>query len=280
MQSDNQLRFTDLESSTTPSDNTSKKITKKRLPGTDLPKDLGSLSDSDLEKTESVDNLGFQFFNEYISYRPFQYLAFKDIRNRITEENRAVRTDESEEDVDSLYRIRRRQPLDQLNLAFEREDAELEQIHHLPLNFTDKVAEKEPTISEKDIWKGTYPSSSLPLRTYQERYVDESSLKKIVSTSIPAIEIVILSKVSLGSKSRFKVSPMIARDESLEFVEVKETVFNVGLVPSNQTNEPSLVSVISPVEFPAESSNMIEKLTIPSGSCSNNSLVPMKSLML
>lgn len=103
-----------------------------------------------LEKTESVDNLGFQFFNEYISYRPFQYLAFKDIRNRITEENRAVRMDESEEDVDSLYRIRRRQPLDQLNLAFEREDAELEQIHHLPLNFTDKVAEKEPTISEKD----------------------------------------------------------------------------------------------------------------------------------
>ena len=54
-----------------------------------------------LEKTESVDNLGFQFFNEYISYRPFQYLAFKDIRNRITEENRAVRMDESEEDVDS-----------------------------------------------------------------------------------------------------------------------------------------------------------------------------------
>ena len=103
-----------------------------------------------LEKTESVDNLGFQFFNEYISYRPFQYLAFKDIRNRITEENRAVRMDESEEDVDSLYRIRRRQPLDQLNLAFEREDAELEQIHHLPLNFTDKVVEKEPTISEED----------------------------------------------------------------------------------------------------------------------------------
>ena len=54
MQSDNQLRFSDLESSTTQSNNTSKKITKKRLPGTDLPKDLGSLSDSDLEKTESV----------------------------------------------------------------------------------------------------------------------------------------------------------------------------------------------------------------------------------
>ena len=54
MQSDNQMRFSDLESSTTSSDKTSKKITKKRLPGTDLPKDLGSLSDSDLEKTESV----------------------------------------------------------------------------------------------------------------------------------------------------------------------------------------------------------------------------------
>ena len=54
MQSYNQVRFSDLENSTTPSDNTSKKITKKRLPGTDLPKDLGSLSYKDLEKTEGV----------------------------------------------------------------------------------------------------------------------------------------------------------------------------------------------------------------------------------
>ena len=54
MQSDNQLRFSDLENSTIQSDNKTKKITKKRLPGTDLPKDLGSLSDSDLEKTDSI----------------------------------------------------------------------------------------------------------------------------------------------------------------------------------------------------------------------------------
>ena len=54
MQSDNQLRFSDLENSTIQSDNKIKKITKKRLPGTDLPKDLGSLSDSDLEKTDSI----------------------------------------------------------------------------------------------------------------------------------------------------------------------------------------------------------------------------------
>ena len=49
MQSDNQMRFSDLENSTIPSESSSKKITKKTS-GTDLPKDLGSLSDSDLEK--------------------------------------------------------------------------------------------------------------------------------------------------------------------------------------------------------------------------------------
>ena len=113
---------------------------------------------------------------------------------------------------------------------------------------------------------------------YQERYADGSSLIKIVSTSVSAIVMVMLPRVSLGSKSKIKVSPIIAREESLEFVEINETVFNVGLVPSNQTNEPSFVSMTSPVEFPAESSNVIEKLTIPSGSSSNNSLVPVKSL--
>jgi len=54
MQSDNQLRFSDLEGSAKPSENSSKKITKKRLPGTDLPKDLGSLSDNDLKNSDSV----------------------------------------------------------------------------------------------------------------------------------------------------------------------------------------------------------------------------------
>ena len=64
MQSDNQLRFSDLESSNMPSDNKTKKITKKRLPGTDLPKNLGSLSDADLEnandvqKTQSIESAG------------------------------------------------------------------------------------------------------------------------------------------------------------------------------------------------------------------------------
>jgi len=54
MQSDNQMRFSDLEGSTKPSESASKKITKKRLPGTDLPKDLGSLSDNDLKNSDSV----------------------------------------------------------------------------------------------------------------------------------------------------------------------------------------------------------------------------------
>ena len=64
MQSDNQLRFSDLENSNMPSDNKTKKITKKRLPGTDLPKNLGSLSDADLEnandvqKTQSIESAG------------------------------------------------------------------------------------------------------------------------------------------------------------------------------------------------------------------------------
>ena len=64
IQSDNQLRFSDLENSNMPSDNKTKKITKKRLPGTDLPKNLGSLSDADLEnandvqKTQSIESAG------------------------------------------------------------------------------------------------------------------------------------------------------------------------------------------------------------------------------
>ena len=65
MQSDNQLRFSDLESAD------SSKLTnqayvakKKKLPGTDLPQDLGRISDSDLkqtnevQKTQSVESAG------------------------------------------------------------------------------------------------------------------------------------------------------------------------------------------------------------------------------
>ena len=99
----------------------------------------------------------------------------------------------------------------------------------------------------------------------------------MVSTSVPAIVMVMVPKVSLGSKSKIKVSPIMARDESLEFVEIKETVFNVGLVPSNQTNEPSLVSVTSPVELQAESSMVIEKFINPSSPSSINSRTAMNS---
>jgi len=63
MQSDNQLRFSDLESGNlvVNQDSVAKK---KNLPGTDLPQDLGRISDSDLnqtkevQKTQSVESAG------------------------------------------------------------------------------------------------------------------------------------------------------------------------------------------------------------------------------
>ncbi len=62
MQTDNQLRFSDLENS----ENSNVKVSKKtkRLPGTDLPQDLGRISDQDLssteeaQKTQSVETAG------------------------------------------------------------------------------------------------------------------------------------------------------------------------------------------------------------------------------
>ena len=55
MQTDNQLRFSDLESSgLTSAVPTEGKKKKKRLPGTDLPQDLGRVSDTDLEKTKEA----------------------------------------------------------------------------------------------------------------------------------------------------------------------------------------------------------------------------------
>ena len=64
MQSDNQMRFNDLESTGLVKADTKLKNDKKRLPGTDLPKDLGRVSDIDLEnskqvqKTQSVETAG------------------------------------------------------------------------------------------------------------------------------------------------------------------------------------------------------------------------------
>ena len=62
MQTDNQLRFSDLESSEGTPVELSKKT--KRLPGTDLPQDLGRISNEDLnsaeevQKTQSVETAG------------------------------------------------------------------------------------------------------------------------------------------------------------------------------------------------------------------------------
>ncbi len=65
MQSDNQLRFSDLENENISDEKNKKSITKnKRLPGTDLPEDLGRISDNDLnqtketQKTQSVESAG------------------------------------------------------------------------------------------------------------------------------------------------------------------------------------------------------------------------------
>ena len=55
MQSDNQMRFKDLETVNEGSaESPKRKVEKKRLPGTDLPQDLGSVSRKDLENTETV----------------------------------------------------------------------------------------------------------------------------------------------------------------------------------------------------------------------------------
>ena len=62
MQTDNQVRFSDLESSGVSQQSTSKEV--KRLPGTDLPQDLGRVSDTDLtttsevQRTQSVETAG------------------------------------------------------------------------------------------------------------------------------------------------------------------------------------------------------------------------------
>ena len=64
MQSDNQMRFSDIESTRVTMGEPSKKKEKKRLPGTDLPQDLGRVSETDLEnikqvqKTQSVETAG------------------------------------------------------------------------------------------------------------------------------------------------------------------------------------------------------------------------------
>ncbi len=64
MQSDNQMRFQDLESSGVVTAEVPEGKEKKRLPGTDLPQDLGRVSDTDLEnakqvqKTQSVETAG------------------------------------------------------------------------------------------------------------------------------------------------------------------------------------------------------------------------------
>ena len=54
MQSDNQMRFNDLESTGIASVEKPEKKNKKRLPGTDLPQDLGRVSDSDLKQTQEI----------------------------------------------------------------------------------------------------------------------------------------------------------------------------------------------------------------------------------
>ncbi len=56
MQSDNQMRFNDIEQSGVASTGTEQQKVekKKRLPGTDLPQDLGRVSDTDLENTQAV----------------------------------------------------------------------------------------------------------------------------------------------------------------------------------------------------------------------------------
>tara|TARA_B100000700_G_scaffold73486_1_gene81983 strand:+ start:302 stop:1279 length:978 start_codon:yes stop_codon:yes gene_type:complete len=55
IQSDNQMRFSDLENNPSVASTSNKKNKeKKRLPGTDLPRDLGRVSDVDIKNTEQV----------------------------------------------------------------------------------------------------------------------------------------------------------------------------------------------------------------------------------
>ena len=54
MQTDNQLRFSDLENNSESKMENKKVSKKKKLPGTDLPEDLGRISDEDLKKTKEV----------------------------------------------------------------------------------------------------------------------------------------------------------------------------------------------------------------------------------
>ena len=64
IQSDNQLRFSDLEGTRLEGSTQQSVSKKKRLPGTDLPQDLGRISDTDLnstgevQKTQSVETAG------------------------------------------------------------------------------------------------------------------------------------------------------------------------------------------------------------------------------
>ena len=64
MQTDNQMRFNDLENTEVVALSDTKKKKKDRLPGTDLPKDLGRISESDLaqskevQKTQSIESAG------------------------------------------------------------------------------------------------------------------------------------------------------------------------------------------------------------------------------
>ena len=54
MQSDNQVRFSDLETPGVTTANPKQAKKKKRLPGTDLPQDLGRISESDLENSQKI----------------------------------------------------------------------------------------------------------------------------------------------------------------------------------------------------------------------------------
>ena len=64
IQSDNQMRFNDIENSRVLISDQNQSSEKKRLPGTDLPQDLGRISDSDLEnekqiqQTQSIETAG------------------------------------------------------------------------------------------------------------------------------------------------------------------------------------------------------------------------------
>jgi len=54
VQTDNQVRFQDLESTNLNQTNSTKLIKKKKLPGSDEPKDLGGVSDSDIAAAEQI----------------------------------------------------------------------------------------------------------------------------------------------------------------------------------------------------------------------------------